>query len=247
MMQTCWIFDTIVFAMGVEMEDSSSWRLSENDPTSTVFITLHIIAPLFKKQIWLPPELTSSAVKPGTKLTGVIFIDVVESPLFPAELRPRQNNPTLSEIAHNWPPPTLRLTTLVKPGITAGSKKFPLRPNPSWLYWDDPQHKTSPDLIMAQVELPLLCIDTAPVTPFSTTTGLKDTPLPSPNCPNELLPQHATLVLGLRMAQLCRSPTATAMAGPMSTVVGERRVLPKVPSPICPFWLEPQHKTTWVI
>ena len=201
-------------------------------------------------QVWDPSNpppaviALTPLVKPLTS-TGVERLRVGPFPPdCPEELFPQHFTPPTVVRAQLWfPPAVIALTPLVKPVTSTGVELFKNVPFPNCPEVLYPQHWTPPAVVRAQVWDPPALIAVTPLVKPLTETGVSLwVVVPSPNCLEELFPQHWTLPTVVR-AQVWKSPVAIALT-PLKplTFTGVERLEVEL-SPNCPEELFPQHWT----
>ena len=212
----------------------------------------HFTPPACSAHVCAPPAASSVTplLSPLT-FTAVRRVSDVPSPTPKIKSRlatrsrayccPQHFTPPPTVTAHVCPPPTASVTA---PGCTSTPLLSPLTSTGSRCWLFPPQHFTPPALVSAQLVPSATASNTTPLFSPTTLTGVgRFCPVPSPNCPAPLDPQHFTAP-PLVNAQLWLFPSATATTPLFSptTLTGVCRFC-HVPSPNCPELLIPQHFT----
>src|SRR5882757_1647052 len=143
-------------------------------------------------QVWIAPaEICATGPMPVTS-TGRGSRPVCPLPTWPYSFRPQHFAPALDRMAQVWKPPALIATTPApRPTGDTGVEELRDRPSPSAPARPWPQHLVAPSSVMAQAWYsPALIAATPDCRPVTWTGTAESVVLPSPSCPEELLPQH---------------------------------------------------------
>src|SRR5262245_56897232 len=167
-------------------------------------------------QVWEPPAAMATGLNAPLTVTGVELGSVVPSPSCPLPFAPQQRIVPLARRAQECPsPPAETAETFESPSTSTGLLWSNWVPSPSCPKKFLPQHRTIPPADTAQAcslpaDTPNIVLIKKPK--IDTATGsCRSSWVPSPACPNPLIPQHLT-VPSARSAQVCAAPAVMAVA-----------------------------------